>query len=163
MSKDARSRWPRTALLTVPATLGIGFLTGRLANSGYGNPWFDALVKPTALPPGWVFPLAWSVLYVMLGIVLAMALAAPRGLDRTRALALFGAQMLLNFAWTPVFFLLHRPVPALAIILAMLALAIAATFALARLDRRAAWLMVPYLAWLSFASILNAQVIALNP
>ena len=66
---------------------------GRIAGSGYGNPWFDALVKPEAMPPGWVFGVAWTILYILLGLVLALLLHAPAGRERTRALALFALQL----------------------------------------------------------------------
>ena len=67
----------RTAVITVPAILAVGFLMGQLSNSGYGNAWFDALAKPAAMPPGWVFGVAWSVLYVLLGIALALVWSSP--------------------------------------------------------------------------------------
>ena len=71
-----RMSFLRWALVTVPAVLLLGTLSGRASNSGYGNPWFDALVKPEAMPPGWVFGAAWTILYILLGLALAMILNA---------------------------------------------------------------------------------------
>lgn len=159
----ARRSFLRYALVTVPLILGLGLLSGRLSGSGYGNPWFDALVKPAIMPPGWAFGLAWTTLYILLGLALALVLDAPRSPKRRTALGLFGAQLLLNFSWSPVFFAIHAIAPALAIILLMLALSIGATYLFARVRQPAAWLMMPHLAWLAFACLLTYRILELNP
>lgn len=159
---DRRPLW-RYAIFTVPLILGIGILMGRLSNSGYGNAWFDALDKPAIMPPGWVFGAAWSILYILLGIALALVLQARDAPGRRLALILFGAQMLLNFSWSLIFFRYHQVEAALVVIVAMLALSVAATFLFARIRRTAAWLMLPYLVWLGFASMLNLGIIERNP
>jgi tryptophan-rich sensory protein len=151
------------AILTVPVILGLGMVSGWLSNSGYGNRWFDALVKPEIMPPGWIFGVAWTALYILLGLALALILATRDVPAKKTALALFATQMLLNFSWSPVFFGMQLIVPALAIILLMLALAIGATFLFARIRQVAAWLMMPYLAWLAFASLLTYRILQLNP
>lgn len=153
----------KIAALSVPLILGAGFLSGWLSNSGYGNDWFDALAKPAAMPPGWAFGVAWSILYVALGVVVAMVWVAPRSKAWTSALALFFVQLALNFCWSPVFFGAHQAKLGLALIVAILLLSIAATWSIARIRRAAAWLMVPYLAWLSFATYLNFEIVRLNP
>ena len=63
-----RLAYLRWSLLTVPAIVLLGFLSGRLANSGYGNRWFDALEKPALMPPGWLFGVAWTILYILMGL-----------------------------------------------------------------------------------------------
>ena len=158
-----RMSFLRYALVTVPAVLLLGTLSGRAANSGYGNPWFDALVKPAAMPPGWMFGAAWTILYILMGLALAMILNARGSRGRPLALSLFFAQLALNYAWSPVFFAMHEVRTALVIIGLMLLLAIAAAFLFARIRKAAGLLMLPYLAWLSFAAFLNYQIIALNP
>lgn len=158
-----RMSFLRYALVTVPLVLLLGTISGRVAGAGYGNPWFDALIKPDIMPPGWVFGAAWTILYILLGLALAMILHARGAKGRGLALALFVAQLLLNFAWSPVFFAMHEVGLALAILVAMLLLSIAATLLFARIRPAAAWLMVPYLAWLVFAGVLNWQVGELNP
>ena len=154
---------PRLALITVPLVLGIGFLAGQLSNSGYGNAWFDALAKPQAMPPGWAFGTAWSILYVLLGIVLAILIRAPRSKARSMALPLFLAQLVLNFCWSPIFFGAHEVELGLGVIVAIFLLSLAATPVIAKLSRIAAWLMIPYLMWLAFASYLNFEIWRLNP
>lgn len=158
-----RMSYMRWALVTVPAILFLGFLMGRLSNSGFGNPWFVALAKPGWFPPGWVFGAAWSALYVLLGIAIAMILNARGARGRAGAIALFVAQLMLNLAWTPVFFAAHQVTLALWMIAVILGLAIATTVSFFRIRRAATWLMLPYLAWLGFATVLAWEMDRLNP
>jgi benzodiazapine receptor len=158
-----RMSFLRYALVTVPAILLLGTVSARLSGAGYGNAWFDALIKPGFMPPAWVFGAGWTILYVLLGVALAMILHARGARRRGPALALFAAQLLLNFAWPPIFFGLHRVGAALVVALAMLLLSVAATLLFARIRTAAAWLMVPYVAWLVFAALLTWQIYELNP
>jgi translocator protein len=163
-SKDQlRMSYLRWALVCVPGMVFLGFLSGRIANSGYDNPWFDALTKPGFMPPGWVFPVAWTLLYILMGLALAMILDARSAKGRGVALGLFGAQFLLNLIWSPLFFAAHKVVPAFFVILGMLILAGAAAWAFSKIRKQAAWLMIPYLLWLCFASALNWEIHRLNP
>ena len=158
-----RMSFVRWALLTVPLLEFLGFLSGILSQSGNGNRWFDALAKPAIMPPGWVFGVAWSILYALLGIALAMILNARSARYRPHAIALFVVQLVANLSWSPLFFAAHQVTAAFVLILAILGFAIATTFAFGRVRSAAAWLMVPYLVWLSFASILNWQTHTRNP
>jgi tryptophan-rich sensory protein len=153
----------RIALVTVPGILAAGFLIGQVSDSGYGNPWFDTLAKPAAMPPGWVFGLVWSILYAVLGIVLATLFASAPSRARSLALALFLAQLGLNFSWSPLFFTGHRIGPAFIVLAAMMSLSLAATGVIAGISRSAARLMLPYLCWLSFAGYLNLEIWRMNP
>jgi tryptophan-rich sensory protein len=153
----------RFALFTVPLILLLGIVSGRVANSGYENPWFAALVKPDIMPPGWLFGVAWTILYILLGLSIAIVLNARGARGRGLAVGLFVAQMLLNFAWSPVFFGMHQVRTALFIIIAMLVLSIIVAVLFLRIRPVAAYLMIPYIAWLSFATVLNYQIIQLNP
>ena len=158
-----RMSFLRYALITVPAVLLFGTLSGRASTSGYGNPWFDALVKPEAMPPGWAFGVAWTILYILLGLSLALILHARGARGRGAALAFFFAQLLLNYAWSPVFFGMHQATTALAVIAVMLPLAVVAAFLFARIRKAAGLLMLPYLGWLCFAAFLNYEIVQLNP
>jgi tryptophan-rich sensory protein len=152
----------RAWIVTVPAILLLGFTSGWLSNSGYGNPWFDTLRKPDFMPPAWAFPVAWTTLYILIGVAVARAIRGD-GPSRTAALVLFTVQLALNLAWSPVFFGLHQARAALVIIVAMILL-VAITIPLFwRICRAAGALMIPYLAWLVFAATLNAAIIRLNP
>ncbi len=158
-----RMSFLRVALVTVPLILFLGILSGVVAGSGDSNPWFAVLVKPSAMPPAWAFPVAWTLLYILIGLALAMVLSA-RGADgRWIGITLFVLQLALNLAWSPVFFAAHMVGAAFAIILLMILLTIATILAFARIRPRAAALMLPYLAWICFAAWLNHEIDALNP
>jgi tryptophan-rich sensory protein len=160
---ELRMSFLRAALITVPAILLLGTLSGRASNSGYSNAWFAALDKPAAMPPGWAFPVAWTILYILLGLSAAMILHARGARGRGLALGLFAAQMALNFAWSPLFFAAHQVTLALAVIVAMIALTLACLLLFARIRKLAALLLLPYLAWLGFATYLNFEIMRLNP
>lgn len=120
--------------------------------------WYASIDKASLTPPGWIFPVVWPVLYLMMGIALWRFLerTAP-GQARTAGVALFGVQLVLNGLWSYFFFGLHRPGLAL-IDIALLWLMIASViFVFSRHSRAAAWLLVPYLAWVSFATYLNFE------
>ncbi|MDR6116289.1 MULTISPECIES: TspO/MBR family protein [unclassified Sphingomonas] len=153
----------RWAIVIVPLILLLGFASGRAVPSGSENVWYQALTKPELNPPGWVFPVVWTTLYIMIGLALAMIVHARGARGRGVAIGLFVVQFALNLAWTPLFFGAHLVDIALFVIVAILAVSIATTFAFARIRRGAAWLMLPYLIWLSFAGVLNWRIGQLNP
>ena len=158
-----RMSFLRWAAVTVPAILLLGFLSARSVPVGSENAWYRALAKPAINPPDWVFPVTWTILYVMIGFALAMVLNARRAKGRGVAVALFAAQLALNLIWTPLFFGAHQVTAALLDIVAMLLLAVAATVAFARIRAAAAWLMVPYLVWISFAGVLTWRIGQMTP
>ena len=164
MAEAVRARsWVKTAFVCVIAIELLGGLSGWLSQSGYGNAWFDALQKPSFMPPGWAFGVVWPILYALLGIALAMVLTEPPCSRRTLALALFLLQLALNFAWSPIFFAGHDITLAKYIIVIMALLAAAAAGQFYRLRKPAGLLMIPYLAWLVFAATLNTVIQQLNP
>ena len=158
-----RKDWWKTAIVAVLAIEILGGASGWLSNSGYGNGWFDSLRKASFMPPGWTFGVVWPILYALLGIAVAMALAEPPSPRRKLALILFFVQLALNFAWSPIFFAGHDIGLAKVVIFVMAALAAAAAGQFLRLRREAGLLLVPYLAWLVFAATLNASIEVLNP
>jgi len=153
----------RYALLTVPLVLLLGTVSGRIANSGYGNAWFDALEKPAIMPPGWMFGAAWTLLYILLGLALALILHARGARGRGPALALFVLQLLINYSWSPIFFAFHEVGLAFWTIAAMILVSAVTAVLFWRIRRVAALLMLPYIAWLCFAALLTWQIGALNP
>jgi translocator protein len=158
-----RREWWQYALVSVPAIVLLGSLSGWLSNSGYGNDWFDALDKPFFMPPGWAFGVVWPILYALLGIAVALILAEPPSEARQKALILFGVQLALNYAWSPLFFAAHAVKLALLTIVVMAAVAAMTAGQFWRIRRVAGALMLPYLAWLCFAAALNAAIDRLNP
>jgi tryptophan-rich sensory protein len=158
-----RVSYLRWALVTVPAIVLLGTLSGVVANSGNGNPWFVALAKPAFMPPGWAFGVAWTILYILMGLAFAIILNARGARGRGAAIVAFLIQLLLNLCWSPLFFAMHRVMPAFGLILVILGLAVITVALFFRIRRMAGLLLLPYLAWLVFAALLNWQIHALNP
>lgn len=149
-------------LVCLALCLGVGFASGSVTYPEIPT-WYASLVKPSWTPPNWAFPLVWNILYTIMGISLWLLWDRGRDAAATRtAIILFLVQLILNAAWSPVFFALHQTRAALAIIV-MMVIAIAATIVAAwRTQRVAAWLLIPYLAWVVYAASLNAGIVALN-
>lgn len=162
MTEGARPVW-KTALATVPAIVIAGSLVGVLSNSGSDNGWYAALERPAFQPPDWAFGVVWTALYTMMGIALAAILNEPPSKLRRDALWLFGGQLALNFAWSPIFFGMRMIDLALVVLVVMLVMALAAANTFRRLRPVAGWLLVPYLLWLCLASALNYETGRLNP
>lgn len=137
--------------------LGLGITSGLSSVGGDGD-WYKSLVRPPGTPPSWVFGPVWSALYLMMGVSLGRLINQ----NAWRAVKVFAIQLLLNLAWTPVFFGLHRSGVALVIIIAMW-FGLLATILLARkVDKISAWLLIPYLAWVTYATYLNIGFFWLN-
>jgi len=138
--------------------LGGGFVIGMLFPPGA---WFESLNQPAYAPPDWLFAPVWSSLYLLMAIAIWRVESLPvRAAPQARKLFLF--QLALNFAWTPLFFGLHAITLAL-IVIGVLAFAILATIVVfMRLDRIGALMLLPYLAWVTFATLLNAGYALLN-
>lgn len=145
------------------ALLGFVVLAGAAASSGAlfkPGPWYDTLRKPGWTPPSWVFPVVWTPLYVMIALSGWFAWSAA-GLVAVPFL-IYALQLLLNAGWSAVFFGLRRPDLAFGELVALW-LSIAATIAaFAPLSTTAAWLLAPYLVWVSIAGALNLSVWRLN-
>jgi benzodiazapine receptor len=134
---------------------------GAMGQQG-GGEWYQSLIKPPLNPPGWVFGPVWSTLYLLMGISLFIVWERHDQPGATVAVGVFGAQLILNAAWSPAFFTLQSPGLALAIIIPMLILIALSIVLFRRVSPLAGWLLVPYLAWVSFATYLNASIWWLN-
>ncbi len=136
---------------------GAAATTGAMFDPGE---WYRGLDKPRWTPPGWVFPLVWTILYLSMAVAAMRVAQLP---DSGQALAFWAAQIAFNTLWTPIFFGLHRMRAAL-VVMAGLWLSVAATLvAFWQHDRVAGLLFVPYLAWVTVAGALNLSVYLRNP
>jgi len=125
--------------------------------------WYAALAKPAWTPPNWAFPLAWTVLYALLAVVLFRLWSlAPGVAGKHGAIGLFLGQLALNALWSPVFFGLQAPWAGLGVIAMLLVVLVRALAAAFAVDKLAGWLLVPYLLWVCYASTLNAAIAVLN-
>lgn len=161
--EQLRASYLRWAVVTVPFVLLLGLTAGRIVPAGSDNCWYAALIKPAQTPPDWAFPVAWTTIYLLMGLALAMILNARGSRLRGPALWLFAAQLLVNLIWNPLFFGAHQVFWSLVAIVAMLALTVATAFVFARIRKLAAWCLVPYLVWISFAGVLTWRILQLNP
>lgn len=153
----------RWALVLVPVIVLLGIVSSQLSGSGPDDPWFAALDKPATYPPAWMFGVVWTILYALMGLALALVITARGARGRGMAIIVFAVQLTLNLAWSPLFFGAHQMQAAL-VLIAILDLAVIATVALFwRVRPLAGMLLVPYLAWILFATVLNWQFLNLNP
>ncbi|UPV99001.1 tryptophan-rich sensory protein [Halorussus gelatinilyticus] len=124
--------------------------------------WYPTLAKPAFTPPSWLFGPVWTTLYLLMGVALYLVWRSDDGRLRNVALAVFVVQLVLNAAWTMVFFGAQAILGGLVVILVLLAAILATMAAFARIDRRATALLVPYLLWVGFATALNYELWRLN-
>jgi tryptophan-rich sensory protein len=139
----------------------VGILGAWLFSTG-DSPWYAALEKPAFQPPGWLFGPVWTILYVLMAVAAWRVWRLPASRARTTALFLFGVQLFLNGIWTPVFFGAQAPLPGLVVLAALWGTLAATTWAFRRLDKPASRMLLPYVAWTTFALLLNASIVALN-
>lgn len=149
-------------VIAVTVPLVVGGLSGFATSRGVET-WYPTLVKPSFNPPSWVFGPVWTMLYLMMGI--AAFLVWRKGLETAGvqgALSLFVVQLALNGLWSILFFGLQSPGWALAEIVVLWLAIVATLVAFWRLTAAAGWLLAPYLAWVSFAAVLNGSIWVLN-
>lgn len=149
-------------IISLLLPLAVGGISGIFTVKAIPG-WYAQLNKPWFNPPNWLFSPVWTSLYIMMGIALWLVWKsdAPQKLKQ-RAIYLFAAQLALNFFWALIFFNLHQIGWALVEIIAMWATILLTIFAFAKVNKMATWLLVPYISWVSFASILNYSVWELN-
>lgn len=155
-----------TALIKLAIAVTVVFLAsllGQIATMKSLADWYVGLVKPGFTPPNIAFPIVWTLLYALMAWSLWRLLRLPAATaGRERALMIFAGQLALNTLWSWAFFGARNPLAGLAVILALI-IAIAMTIrAFAALDRPAAYALVPYGLWVSYAAVLNAAIVWLN-
>ncbi len=143
------------------AVEAVGLLAGLLSRGGV-EVYMESATKPPLTPPGWLFPVVWTILYALMGISLVRIWQSPESSARSWSLNLFLIQLVLNFFWPLVFFNAQTYGLALVwIILLWIAVFLMIT-QMRKVDLSAAWLQIPYLLWLTFATYLNLGVWILN-
>ncbi len=153
---------PAKIILCALAMLFLGGLGAAITSGSIPN-WYATLTRPPGTPPNWVFGPVWSVLYAMIGISFALIWHHhPSRIGKTRLTFLFVIQLLLNLAWSPVFFGAHQLVAALVIIILLWIFILMTIREFSRFSKPAASLLIPYLLWVSYATYLNAGYAVLN-
>ena len=153
-------RW-KTLIVCLAIPLCVGGLSALLSRGGMQA--FSALKKPPLAPPGWVFPVVWTILFLLMGVAsyLVAVSAAPQ---RTRqgALYLYALQLAVNFFWSPIFFGTGAYLFAFIWLLLLWLLIVLTVRRFAQIRSAAGWLLMPYLAWVTFAGYLNFGIFLLN-
>jgi tryptophan-rich sensory protein len=141
---------------------GTGLLSGLFSSAGMSG-WYETLSKPVWNPPSFIFAPVWTVLYLMMGIALALVWQAHTEIIKEKtALYLFGVQLFFNFWWSIIFFRFHTPGWAFIEMILLIVCILSTILEFIRINKTAAWLLVPYFAWVCFAAILNATIWLMN-
>ena len=153
-----------TKILTVVVTcVAIGYLSGTVTRESILT-WYPTLVKPSFNPPNWIFAPVWSMLYIMMGIAAGLVwdrIDSEKDIVK-KALILFAVQLGLNALWSYLFFGLHNPMLALIEIVLLWLLIFETYTQFSKINKIAGYLFLPYLAWVSFAAVLNGSIWWLN-
>ncbi|MBL0008387.1 MAG: tryptophan-rich sensory protein [Saprospiraceae bacterium] len=153
-------KWP-LLLICIAIPLVSGSLSG-LAIADHISSWYSTLNKPSFNPPNYLFGPVWSVLYILMGIGLYLILQTPKSAMRTKSIMLFAVQLILNLSWSFIFFNAQSPFAALIIIGILWIAILMMMIYFHTLSPIASYLQIPYLLWVSFASVLNAAIWLLN-
>ena len=145
--------------VTASALLGARFTPAQGTEIG---DWYRSLEKSPLNPPAWVFGPVWTTLYALMAIAGYRVWTREESPERNRALALWPAQLALNAAWSPLFFGAQRPDVAMADLVALMIALVLFIRSASRVDKPAAWMFVPYVAWVTFAGVLNAEIVRRN-
>ena len=160
--KKGTSQLILASTLGVFLSLGVGLLSSRVTQSAIPT-WYVALEKPFFSPPNWVFAPVWTLLYTLMGIAIGRVwFYGRRHRWGKTALSHFIAQLLFNGLWSLVFFGLKNPLLGLLVILILWVLIQRTLFWFRLVDRKASFMLYPYLAWVSFATVLNGAILYLN-
>ena len=148
-------------LLCLAIPRGVGGLAALLTGGGMGE--YSNFIKPPYSPPGWLFPVVWTILYLLMGYAsYRVVTAQSEPVKVRRALILDGAQLAVNFLWPLVFFGLKWYLAAFFVLLVLWVLVFLCIYAFADVDEKAGDLLLPYILWITFAAYLNVGVYLLN-
>lgn len=156
-----RASFVRWALFTVPLILLIGFGAGQLGSPD--TAWFAGLAKPAIYPPPITFAIVWTALFILIGLALALVASAWGAHGRALALIAFAVHFIVTQSWTAVFFGMQDMTAALMVLGFGIVSLLVALALIWRVRRTAVWLLLPYLAWVCFATALNVAFITANP
>ncbi len=158
--KNGRIKW-KQLLICVALPLAVGALAGLLSRRGMED--YQKLYKPLLAPPSWVFPVVWTILYVLMGVASYLVYTSAASPERIRrAMSAYALQLAANFIWPLIFFALGATLAAFIWLIVLFALALACALRFGYIDARAGRLFAPYLVWLFFAAYLNLGVYLLN-
>ena len=158
--KSGKVKW-KQLVICVALPLAVGALAGLLSRGGMES--YQSVYKPLLAPPAWVFPVMWTILYVLMGVASWLVRSSNASPERIRrAMGAYALQLAANFIWPLIFFVLGAWLLAFVWLILLFALALVCALRFGYIDARAGKLMAPYLLWLFFAAYLNLGVYLLN-
>ncbi|MBI2542979.1 MAG: tryptophan-rich sensory protein [Candidatus Aenigmarchaeota archaeon] len=146
--------------ISILICLGVGFL-GSVFTTPSIDTWYAALNKPSFSPPNWMFAPVWTILFIMMGVSLYLVWDI-RKKNTKKALYLFGVQLSLNLLWSLLFFGLRNPLLASAEIIILWVVILLTIMEFRKFSKTAAYLLIPYIIWVSFAAVLNFTIVFIN-
>lgn len=157
---NVKIKW-KALVVSIAIPLAVGGIAALLTKDNMIM--FDYIKKPALAPPQWLFPIAWSILYVLMGVAAYLVGVSHKPKTQIcRALLLYAVQLVLNFFWPIIFFNGEKYLFALIWLIAMLLFVLATSVSFWRIDKRAGVLMLPYVLWTAFATYLNYGIYVLN-
>lgn len=149
---------PLKLVISLIIPLLAGFVGSLFTNPTIKAGWYATLIKPELTPPSWVFPVVWTILFILMGIALYLVWQKPQHPKFRLASLLFTAQLILNVWWSLLFFYQQRPSWALLEIVPLWFFILFTLLTFKKIDRRAGWLLLPYILWVTFATYLNYSI-----
>jgi translocator protein len=161
-TKSISSTWK--LVISIAICEAVGIVSALVSNTNTNNyQWFETLLKPTWNPPGYLFGPVWSILYLLMGISFWLIWKANiSDTIKIRAASIFVLQLIFNFCWSLLFFKYHSPFYALIDIVLMIVSITITMFTFSSINRKAVYLLIPYILWVSFAALLNFNIWILN-
>lgn len=153
---------PAKLFISVAIPLLVGFTSSFFTREGVDS-WYRQIHRPEWNPPDYIFAPVWTTLYILMGVALYLIWISPAtNSQKTKAVTFYALQLVLNFFWSYIFFSLHETGWALVEIGVLWIFILLTIFSFAAINKKAAWLLVPYISWVSFAAILNYTIWTLN-
>lgn len=160
--KEKKSAWYIVLILSILITNAAGIL-GALFTTPNIPTWYAGVSKPALNPPNWIFGPVWTLLFVLMGIALFLVWhTVTYSSSKRNALLLFGTQLFYNMLWSVTFFGMQNPLAGFIVILVLWGFILATILSFYRLNKTAAYLLIPYILWVTFAGYLNASIWLLN-
>lgn len=149
-------------LISILIPIAAGYIGSIFTTSSVGS-WYTTINKASFNPPGWIFAPVWTALYIMMGIAFYYLWKSSQSAFRSKSIYLYFAQLVLNVLWSLLFFGLKNPLFALIDIFLLFTAISYSIFLFYKISRISSYLFLPYLLWVSFASVLNLSIVILNP
>jgi len=142
-------------IISIAIPLLAGFIGSLFTSPSIKSNWYEILAKPALVPPNWIFPVVWTILFILMGLAFYLVWLKPEHPKFRQAYLLFALQLILNVGWSIIFFYLQKPSWALLEIIPLWIAILYTLLTFKKINRWAGWLILPYLLWVTFATYLN--------